>query len=241
VRQDAFIELPWDTLLGNFDAVFSAAYSVNVLTRWNEATVNRLWLKTRLTDGQPATVEVPHLGASPAPSTMISSSADDPTNRLNPFGVAGPWSERLPHFRFDRTPGVQEQIQSEYMVPRSRVVEALIALRAIGARIDPMLYATELRSMAADGLWLSPAHGHDSVGIHFTWKQLPADVDALTHEIESLLLPLGARPHWGKLLHAPADKLATLYSRMDDFRALANRYDPDGKFRNTYLTTHVFG
>ena len=241
VRQDAFIELPWDTLLGNFDAVFSAAYSVNVLTRWNEATVNRLWLKTRLTDRQPATVEVPHLGAIPAPPTVISSGADDPATRLNPFGVPGPWSERLPHFRFDRTPGVQEQIQSEYMVPRSRVLEALIALRAIGARIDPVLYTTELRSMAADGLWLSPAHGRDSVGIHFTWKQLPAEVDALTHEIESLLLPLGARPHWGKLLHAPAHKLAPLYPRMDEFRALANSYDPDWKFRNTYLATHVFG
>jgi len=127
------------------------------------------------------------------------------------------------------------------MVPRSRVVEALIAIRAIGARIDPVLYTTELRSMAADMLWLSPAHGRDSVGIHFTWKQLPTEVDALTQEIESLLLPLDARPHWGKMLHAQADKLAPLYPRMDDFRALANRYDPDGKFRNTYLANHVFG
>ena len=39
--------------------------------------------------------------------------------------------------------------------------------------------------------------------IHFTWKPDPVAVDAITAEIEALLLPLGARPHWGKLMHAP--------------------------------------
>jgi len=242
VRQDAFIDLPWDTLLADFDAVFSSAYSVNILTKWGDPSVNRLWLKTRLVNGMPSDVTAAHLGALPAPVDKISSSPDDPTSRLNPFGgMPGPWSERLPHFRLDRQPGVTEQIQSEYMVPRSRIITALKNLRAIAHRIDPYLYATEIRTMAADDLWLSPSHGRDSVGIHFTWQRRPAAVDPITQEIEAMLLPLGARPHWGKLIHAKASQLTQLYSHMGAFRQLADRYDPTGKFRNAYLIKHVFG
>ncbi len=139
--------------------------------------------------------------------------------------------------------GCRNRSKSEYMGPAGRaVVEALIAIRAIGARIDPVLYTTELRSMAADKLWLSPGlWPRFPWGIHFTWKQLPAEVDSLTREIESLLLPLGARPHWGKLLHAPADKLAPLYPRMDDFRALAKPRTTWREVSQHYLATHVFG
>jgi xylitol oxidase len=241
-RQDAFIDLPWDTLLVDFDAVFSAAYSVNILTKWGDPSVNRLWLKTRLVDGMPSKVTAMHLGALPAPVDKISSSPDDPTSRLNPFGgVPGPWSERLPHFRLDRQPGVTDQIQSEYMVPRSQVITALKDLRAIAHRIDQYLYATEIRTMAADDLWLSPSHGHDSVGIHFTWQRKPAAVDMITREIEAMLMPLGARPHWGKMIHAEASQLTQLYPHMGAFRQLADRYDPTGKFRNAYLIKHVFG
>jgi xylitol oxidase len=134
-----------------------------------------------------------------------------------------------------------EQIQSEYMVPRTRIVTALTLLRGMAADIDPFLHATEIRTMAADDLWLSPSYGADTVAIHFTWQRKPAEVDAITREIEAVLLPLGGRPHWGKRLHADASRLAPLYPRMAAFRALASQYDPAGKFRNAYLERHVFG
>ncbi|MDR3535154.1 MAG: D-arabinono-1,4-lactone oxidase [Acetobacteraceae bacterium] len=127
------------------------------------------------------------------------------------------------------------------MVPRAKAVAALTAVPGMGARIDPHLHATEIRTMAADDLWLSPVYGHDAVAIHFTWHHKPAEVDALSREIEDMLLPIGGRPHWGKVLHADAARLALLYPRMAAFRALADHYDPTGKFRNAYLTKHVFG
>jgi alditol oxidase len=241
VRQDAFVDLPWETLLSNVGAVFSSAYSVSIMTKWGDPSVNRLWLKTRLQDGQPRHVSLADLGARPAPDDQISSSPDDPTVRLNPFGIPGPWSERLPHFRVDRQPAVADQIQSEYMVPRTQAVPSLMALRAIAGGIDPILYSTELRTMAADDLWLSPSHGHETMAIHFTWHRKPAEVDAITRQIEDILLPLGARPHWGKLLHAGAARLMPLYPRMAEFRTLADRYDPAEKFRNAFLGAHVFG
>ncbi len=242
VRQDVFMDLPWDVLLTDFDAVSSAGYSVSLLTKWSDPAVSRMWLKTRLGNGSPLAVTAAHLGAMPAPADKVSFGLDDPSARLTPVGgVPGPWSERLPHFRPDQEPGVFEQIQSEYMVPRRHAVAALTALRAIAGRIDTHLYATEIRTMAADDLWLSPSFGDDTVAFHFTWQRKPTEVDAITQEIEDLLLLLGARPHWGKLLHADARRLAPLYPRMAQFRALAHRYDPTGKFRNAYLTRHVFG
>ena len=240
VRQDAFLDLPWDAVLSNLDEVMSAAYSVSLMTMWSTPTVGRLWLKTRLVDGHPLEVAAAHLGAAAAPLALVVGDSD-PNERLNIFGVAGPWSERLPHFRLDRDPGPNEQIQSEYMVPRSQAMAAMAQLRAIGDRIDRLLHITEVRTVAADDLWLSPSYGQDTVAFHFTWNKEPAAVDEITTEIEHMLLPLGGRPHWGKLMHAQADRLAPLYPRLDAFRDLAKTYDPAQKFRNAFLNRHVFG
>lgn len=237
VRQDAFVELPWAEVLANLDAVMTAAYSVSLLTSWSGGTVGRMWLKTRLVDGDPRMVSAAHLGAIAAPASAAD--ANDPN--LSPFDVPGPWSERLPHFRVGAQPGTAGHLQSEYMVPRARAVEAMAMLRRIGDRIDQHLLTTEIRSMAGDALWLSPSYGSDSVGIHFSWQREPDAVHSMSAEIEDLLLPLGARPHWGKIMHAPAERLAPLYPMLAAFRELARSHDPGGKFRNTFMETHVFG
>jgi alditol oxidase len=69
----------------------------------------------------------------------------------------------------------------------------------------------------------------------------PREVDAITRDIEAILIPMGGRPHWGKLLHADSARLGPLYPKLPAFRELADRYDPTGKFRNAYLQKHVFG
>jgi xylitol oxidase len=160
--------------------------------------------------------------------------------RLNPFGIPGPWSERLPHFRPNAELWPPGHLQSEYMVPRARATAAIAKLRTIGERIDRHLWTTEIRSMAADRLWLSPAYGDDCVAIHFSWQRDLEAVDAMTAEIEGMLLPLGGRPHWGKIMHARSEQLAPLYPKLPEFRELARSYDPDGKFRNQFVDLHVF-
>jgi xylitol oxidase len=54
--------------------------------------------------------------------------------------------------------------------------------------------------------------------------------------LEAALLPLGARPHWGKLYVDLDGVVPGLYPRLDAFRALADRLDPEGRFRNPFLT-----
>ena len=59
--------------------------------------------------------------------------------------------------------------------------------------------------------------------------------------IEKELAPFRARPHSGRLFTVPPERLRALYERMPDFRALAKKYDPQGKFRNEFLNTNIFG
>jgi xylitol oxidase len=242
LRQDSFVALPWDRLLADFDAISSCAFSVSIMTKWSGAAADRIWLKTRLGTTPLEELPIAHLGLTPGPAYAEAVEGDDPATRLNPFGgLPGPWSERLAHFRPDALPGAAEQIQSEYMIARPQLAKAVDVVRRMGKRIDALLHVTEIRTMAADRLWLSPAYDQESVALHFTWVKQPEPVDAITRELEAALIQLGARPHWGKLIHADAAALAPLYPRLADFRACAARYDPAGKFRNAYLERHIFG
>ncbi len=239
MRQDAFVGLPWDTLLSDLDAVMAAGYSVSLLTKWSGPTVARLWIKTRLAGGEPRVVSAAHLGATP--EVVAPNASPDGAGDLNPFGgLPGPWSERLPHFRRGVDPGTVGHLQSEYLLPRTHAIEAFGLLRAMAERIDPFLLTTEIRSMRADDLWLSPAYGRDTIGIHFSWARDLVGVPVVSAEVEAALLPLGARPHWGKIIHAPAATLAPLYPMLSAFRELARSLDPGGRFRNVYVDRHVF-
>ncbi|MCU1404969.1 MAG: FAD-binding protein, partial [Glaciihabitans sp.] len=242
VRQDAFVDLSWQSLLDNVEEVFSAAYSVSVMTKWTGGRAGQLWLKTRVGIDYPALVDVAHLGAVPAPATLFEVEAGGEGSNLNLFGgVVGPWSERLPHFRLDRMPSSGEEIQSEYLVPRENIVAALSALRGLGERIDPVLLITELRSVAADDLWMSGASGRDVIGVHFTWARDFPGVNAVLPDIEAALLPLGGRPHWGKHFLAGAAELAPLYPKLPEWKALVAEHDPNGKFRSAFLEEKILG
>jgi xylitol oxidase len=244
IRQDAFVDMPWDELLAKFDAISSAAYSFSIFTKWSGLTASRIWLKTR-EDARPGERDVtrlePSLGLKLGLPYSVPATVEDPLALLNPFGVAGPWLDRLTHTRREIDPLPAHQIQSEYMVARPQFDKAVAIIRAMADRIDPLLHATEIRTIAADEFWLSAAYRRDAIALHFTWKKETDAVDAITRELEAALIPLGARPHWGKLIHADAATLAPLYPRMADFRALARRHDSEAKFRNAYLEKHVFG
>ncbi len=64
---------------------------------------------------------------------------------------------------------------------------------------------------------------------------------AVLPDLEAALLPLGARPHWGKCFVATAADLEPLYPRLGDFRALRDRVDPDRTFGNAFLDRVIGG
>lgn len=231
VRQDVYSGLPWDELLGDLEGVTGAGYSVSVFTKWSEPVVGGVIRKTRLGAGEPAELPASWRGASMSGQLAAIESAA----WTQVGGVAGPWLHRIPHFRLEGTPSAGEEIQSEYFVSRSDGPDALRAVRELAARIDEHLIITELRTMAADNLWLSGAYERDALAIHFTWLPRPDAVAALLPEIEAALAPFAARPHWGKWHRFDAERLAAVHPRIADSRALFERLDPDGVFSNAHL------
>ena len=237
VRQRVFEGLAFKALCEHFDDIVSAGYSVSVFTRWDDTA--EVWVKTR-TD-QPDARVGDLFGALPATADRHVIRGLDPTPCTPQLGRPGAWSDRLPHFRMGFTPSAGEELQSEYLLPRRHAVEALEAVRALADRIRPVLLVCEIRTVAADRLWMSMNHGGDSVALHFTWRPEPEAVEKLVVELETTLGRFGARPHWGKVFAAGAPEIAPLYPRHADFAALVERLDPRGAFRNAWLDAHVLG
>jgi alditol oxidase len=241
VRQQVYLDLPWGAVVENIDAILASAYSVSLFTDWSERGVQQVWQKIRL-DEPSGPVESPAelFGAPPADRRMHPIAALDAVSCTEQLGIPGPWFERLPHFRMDFTPSSGAEIQSEYLLPRSRVQEAIEAMRPLSAQITPLLLVSEIRSMRADRLWLSEAYGRDTVAFHFTWIRDGAKVQNVLPLIEDALRPYEARPHWGKVFVSGPDELNRLYPELPRFRELAGRMDPRGAFRNAFTDRYVF-
>lgn len=156
-------------------------------------------------------------------------------NCTQQFGVPGPWHERLPHFRAEFTPSSGAELQSEYLLPRPHALAALQALDAIREYIAPLLQICEVRTVAADRQWLSPAYGRDTVALHFTWVEDTEAVLPVVRRVEEALEPFDPRPHWGKVFTASGEVLRGRCPRLGDFRALAESMDPAGKFTNAFV------
>ncbi|MFC4807669.1 FAD-binding protein [Paenibacillus sp. GCM10023250] len=241
VAQTVYENLPLASLESRFDDVMSSAYSVSLFTDWKQAGFNQVWVKREAGEpaGRPSAAE--RAGATPASAPLHPVPGFSAENCSAQLGVPGPWYDRLPHFRMAFTPSAGEELQSEYFVPRAQAYEALRAVAELRESIAPLLYVTEVRSVAADGLWLSPSYGQDAVGIHFTWKPEWEAVRRLLPVIEERLAPFGVRPHWGKLFTMAPERLRPLYAKLPEFRRLAAACDPDGKFRNPFLHKFIAG
>lgn len=238
IEQYVYERLPFATLAEHFDAVTGGAYSVSVFSTWRDPdTIDQVWLKRRLDTDAPAPASL--FGATPASANRHPLPGISAVNCTPQLGLSGAWLDRLPHFRMNFTPSNGTELQTEYLVPRTAAVAALWAVRSLADRIAPLLQVNEVRTVAADELWLSPAFGTDVVGIHFTWLQRQTEVEALLPVIEAALAPFAARPHWGKVFTTDAAALARVYPRLNDFRALAARLDPECVFVNEFLAQKV--
>jgi len=241
VQQTVFEQLSWDKVLGGFDALQASAYSVSLFTDWSGQNVGQTWLKRCVGDGLGDDIAQGKFGGFPATAAMHPLPESDGTICSEQLGAPGPWSDRLAHFRMDFTPSAGDELQTEYLVPREYAVQAIEAIRGLSATITPLLLVSEVRTIAADELWLSGNYGRDGIALHFTWKPQQEDVEALLPRIEEALAPFAARPHWGKLFAATSAQLHELYPKFNDFIGLAQRLDPAGKFRNDFLNRTVFG
>jgi xylitol oxidase len=238
VRQWVYDDLPRAEFDTSYAEIFDSAYSVSVFTTWRDpGNLDQVWVKHRADDGWTAP-ERWH-GARLADGPRHPVPGIPPENTTPQAGAEGPWNARLPHFRAEFTPSAGDELQTEYLVPRDQAVAAIAALDGLAARIAPVLLTCEFRTIAADGLWLSPCYGRDTAALHFTWRKDPPAVAALLPQIEDRLAPFDPRPHWGKLSTLPATRIRASYPRFGEFARLMARYDPGGKFRNSFIHSIV--
>jgi len=240
VRQRVFLKLPMSQLKPNFEKIVSSGYSVSLFTDWQSDSINEVWIKSRVDTGKDHN-QPDFYGAKAATKNLhpiYEHSAEACTEQL---GVPGPWYERLPHFKMGFTPSSGKELQSEYFVPLQNAVEAIEAVSRLGKQIGPHLFITEIRTIAADNLWMSTCHKQTSVTIHFTWKPETEAVLKLLPLIEKELAPFNARPHWGKIFTLAPKVLQSRYEKLGDFKKIVAEYDPKGKFRNGFLEHNIFG
>lgn len=237
VRQDVFHRLPFETAADNFDALMGSAYSVSLFTHWNSDFIDQAWLKGVATSSPASDL----FGGRAAPGPCSPVWGKDPTGTTAQMGALGPSYDRLPHARIGALPAIGYEYQSEYFVARADAPAAMRAIKGIQSALHPALIVSEIRTIAADELWLSMNYREDSVGFHFSMQRDWPVVSKALHALETALAPFHPRPHWGKLFVMPAADLQSRYPRLGDFRELATCHDPGGKFRNAFVDEYVFG
>ena len=238
-RQDLFLDLPLTSVVENFDEIMSCGYSVSLFTKWQNDIVDQVWVKRRM-DQPVMDLGDDFFGGKMCDRNIhpiIELSAESCTDQM---GVAGPWYDRLPHFKIHGMPSAVDELQSEYFVPIAHAADGMRAIARLGDKILPYLYISEIRTIAADNLWMSQFYKRDTVAFHFTWKPNWPEVKKLLPQIEAALAPFGIRPHWGKLFTLDAATVQGSYERFPDFLKLLKKYDPIGKFKNDYLNRVIY-
>ncbi|MBK5331724.1 MAG: FAD-binding protein [Ilumatobacteraceae bacterium] len=238
VRQRVYEQLPMATAISRLGEIMDDGYSVSLFTSWRNDYVEQLWRKERIAaddEEEDDGLSSPRFGAMPATRNVhpiVELSAEPCTEQM---GVAGPWHERLPHFRMGFTPSSGEELQSELFVASTDAPAAIQTLIELHDVLAPVLMISEVRAIAADTLWLSPCYRRDCIAFHFTWIQSWSEVQPVLATVESALQPFAPRPHWGKLSTLSGEVIRSRVERMGDFERLLAEWDPGRKFRNDYL------
>ena len=241
MTQEVYEDLSFSQLEHHLDDIFASGYSVSIFTDWQKHRATQVWVKRRVDPSSSVDLHADFYGAKPATRNLHPLAGHSAENCTEQMGVPGPWYERLPHFRMNFTPSSGAELQSEYFVPRDKGYAAILAVEELRDKITPHLFITELRTIAADDLWISPCYQRPSMTIHFTWKPEWPAVRQLLPLIEEKLAPFAARPHWAKLFTMQPAHLDARYTKMANYRALLAEYDPHGKFRNEFINTNIYG
>lgn len=239
MRQVVYRNLPMGALEENFEAIMSSGYSVSLFTDWKNKNINEVWIKSRAEDKSSNAQSPEFYGAKLATQNMHPIENQPAENCTEQMGIAGVWYERLPHFKMGFTPSAGKELQAEYFVPIERGYEALMAVERLHEKISPHVFISEIRSIEADDLWMSPCYKKKCVAIHTTWKQEDAVMNLLPL-VEQQLAPFNPIPHWGKLFTLAPSFIQSRFEKLKDFKQLMNQYDPKGKFRNEFLDKNLF-
>jgi alditol oxidase len=208
MKQVVYQNMPMAALEKDFEKIMASGYSVSLFTDWKNKNVSEVWIKVKSDDVKEFAQEF--YGAKLATKNLHPIASADPVNCTDQMGVDGTWYERMPHFKMGFTPSSGKELQAEYFVNIKDAYQAFMAVEKLNQKVAPLLFITEIRTIAADEIPMSPFYKKTCLAIHFTWKQEVDAVMALLPEVEKALEPFGARPHWGKVFTLQPHVLAYL-------------------------------
>lgn len=239
MKQVVYQNLPITALKDNFNAIEEMGYSVSLFTDWTNNSINEVWIKTRAEKGDGAAA-TDLFGAKLATQNLHPIASQSAENVTDQMGIPGHWYERMPHFKMGFTPSAGKELQSEYFIPIENAYDAIVAIEKLHEQITPHLFISEIRTIAADNLWMSPCYKKTCVALHTTWKQETDAVMKLLPVFEETLAPFNPRPHWAKLFTLAPPVLQSRIEKLADFKNLVKQYDPEGKFRNEFLEKNIY-
>lgn len=161
--------------------------------------------------------------------------AIDPTDAparypLAPEGSRVAWNyEVLPNHR----PNLHTEL--EYAVPLDRALDCLDELATmLRSDFADIAWPIEFRTVAADDVWMSVAHGGDvaTISVH---EGIDIDPEPLFRASEAVVRRYDGRPHWGKCHFLDGDELASIHPAWNDWWTVRDAVDPDGVFLNDTL------
>lgn len=125
--------------------------------------------------------------------------------------------------------------EMEFHLPVENQLKALAeVVRTIEKERPDVFFPIEARRIASDDAWLSPFQGgpRGSVAVHAYYRD---DFSFLYSLIEPIFRRYDGRPHWGKLHTLRGQQLQAIYPRWNDFLAVRQELDPEGRMLNPYL------
>ena len=128
----------------------------------------------------------------------------------------------------------------EYSLPAAAGPECFSEIRSLLKQKYPhVTWPVEYRTLAADDIYLSTASGRETVTISVhQHAELP--YVGFFADAEKIFCRYDGRPHWGKIHTLTAEELQELYPCWDEFQAVRQQLDPQGRFLNSHLRS-VFG
>ena len=109
-------------------------------------------------------------------------------------------------------------------------------VRAVNAFPEGITFPLEVRTAKGDDVWLSTAHGRDSVyiAVHRFYREDHRKYFAV---LEDIFKAAGGRPHWGKLHTLGPEDLHERYPHFGDWLTVREQVDPNGVLLNSHLST----
>lgn len=227
IYQTVFGDMPRTTFQPNVVEVLSGGYNTNYFTTFDSKGVGDVWFKSRT---QPP---AEYFGAQARTTKVHPILSEDPDACTEQGGVPGPWHARLSHFRIDANPSAGNELQSEFFVEATNASAAFKAIEEIASEFGAKLLVSEIRAIAADEHWMSPAYHRESIAFHCTWKN-DYEIPYFISLIEDALQPFDFRPHLGKVFNVGAEHLRKVLPQFDRFRKHVMSVDPAGKFQNEF-------